>query len=312
MADPTSRRRPWAPPPLDGYRPMIVNAALTGAVPGKRDNPLLPISPEEIAADALACAEAGAAIVHLHVRDEAGRPVHRRDLYERAFAPIRETAPELPICVTTSSRVDPDPAARMVGLELDEELRPEMASLTLGSFNFPTTASVNPPETIVALLERMAELGVRPEFEVFEPGMVNTLHVLAERGLVPDPPVVNVLLGSLGSSPAFVGDLAAIVDRLPPGAEWAAAGIGVFQRPMTIAAAIMDGNARVGLEDDPHGSGGTWGNPDAVRLAVEAARLAGREIASAAEARERFGLRLVASAGVEADADRPAEPLPAR
>lgn len=270
---------------------MIVNVALTGAVPGKDDNPLLPVTPEEIAADALACAEAGAAVVHLHVRDETGLPVHRRDLYERAIAPIREGAPELAICVTTSSRVDPDPASRTIGLELDDDLRPEMASLTLGSFNFPNTVSVNPPVTIVRLLERMGELGVRPEFEVFEPGMVNTLHVLAERGLVPDPPVVNVLLGSLGSSPAFVGDLARIVERLPPEAEWAAAGIGVFQRPMTIAAAVMDGNVRTGLEDNPRGAGdGRWGNADAVALAAEAAKLAGRPVASPAEARRRFGL----------------------
>jgi len=271
---------------------MIINVALTGAVPGKADNPLVPIGPEEIAADAVACAEAGAAVVHLHVRDEEGAPVHRRDLYERAIAPIREEAPELAICVTTSSRVDPDPAARMVGLELEEALRPELASLTLGSFNFPNSVSANPPKTIVALLERMAELGVRPEFEVFEPGMVNTLHLLGERGLVPDPPVVNVLLGSMGSSPAFVGDLARIVEKLPPGAEWAAAGVGVFQRSMTIAAAIMDGNVRTGLEDNPRGDGaGHWSNVDAVLLAAEAAKLAGRSLASPAEARQRFGLR---------------------
>ncbi len=285
------RRRPWAPPPLDGYRPMVVNAALTGAVPTKDDNPLVPLTPDEIAADALACAAAGASIVHLHVRDEAGVPTHRRDLYERAIAPIRERAPELIVCVTTSSRVDPDPGARMVGLELEEGLRPEMASLTLGSFNFPGSVSNNPPATIVALLERMAEQGVRPEFEVFEPGMVNTLHVLAERGLVPEPPVVNVLLGSMGTSPAFVADLARIVERLPADAEWAAAGIGVFQRPMTIAAAIMDGNVRTGLEDNPRGAGtGRWGNVDAVRLASEAAALAGREVSTPSEARRRFGL----------------------
>jgi uncharacterized protein (DUF849 family) len=307
MADPQSqRRRPWAPPPLDGYRPMVVNVALTGAVPGKDDNPRVPLTPEEIAADAIACAEAGAAVVHIHVRDEAGGPVHRRDLYERAIAPIRERAPELVLCVTTSSRVDPDPAARTIGLELEPALRPEMASLTLGSFNFPRTVSANPPATIVALLERMAELGVRPELEVFEPGMVNTLHALAERGLIPDPPVVNVLLGSMGSSPAFVGDLARIVERLPGGTEWAAAGIGVFQRSMTIAAAIMDGNVRTGLEDNPRGDGeGAWGNVEAVRLAAEAARLAGRRLATPAEARRRFGLSAASGpAAPDAAADR--------
>lgn len=295
--------RPWAPPPLNGYRPMIVNVALTGAVPGKADNPLLPVGPEEIAADAVACAAAGAAVVHLHVRDERGAPAHRRDLYERAIGAIRERAPELAICVTTSSRVDPDPAARMAGLELEDALRPEMASLTLGSFNFPGSVSANPPATIVALLERMGELGVRPELEVFEPGMVNTLHVLAERGLIPDPPVVNILLGSMGSSPAFVGDLARIVEKLPRGAEWAAAGIGVFQRSMTIAAAIMDGNVRTGLEDNPRGDGaGRWGNVDAVALAAEAAKLAGRSLASPAEARRRFGLAPAPATGDAAPA----------
>lgn len=278
---------------MDGYRPMVINVALTGAVPGREDNPLLPITPEEIAADAVACAEAGAAVVHLHVRDENAAPAHRRDLYERAIGPIRESAPELIVCVTTSSRVDPALAARCVGLELDGDLRPEMASLTLGSFNFPRTISSNPPDDIVRLLERMAELGIRPEFEVFELGMVNTLHALAERGLVPEPPVVNVLLGSFGSAPAFVGDLARIVERLPDGSEWAAAGIGIFQRPMTIAAAAMDGNVRTGLEDNPRGDGGNWDNVAAVRLACEAARLAGREVASAAEARTRFGLAAV-------------------
>src|SRR3954447_10555582 len=129
-----SRRRPWAPPPIDGYRPMVINVAMTGAVPGKRDNPLVPLTPEEIAADAIACAEAGASVVHLHVRDEDGNPVHRRDLYERAIGPIRDNVPDLVVCVTTSSRVDPDPRNRMIGLDLDAELRPDFGSLTLGSF----------------------------------------------------------------------------------------------------------------------------------------------------------------------------------
>ena len=156
-------------------------------------------------------------MVHVHVRDESGAPTHRRDLYERTIGMIREKVPELVVCVTTGSRVDPDLSARMVGLELEGTLRPDMASLTLGSFNFPRSVNANPPAAITALLERMSELGIRPEFEVFELGMVNTLHALSERGLVPDPPVVNILLGSMGAAPAFVGDLAVIVSRLPEG-----------------------------------------------------------------------------------------------
>ncbi len=286
------RRRPWAPPPIDGYRSMVINVAMTGAVPGKRDNPLVPLTPEEIAADAIACADAGASVVHLHVRDEDGQPVHRRDLYERAIGPIRDKVPEVVICVTTSSRVGPDPEHRMIGLGLDPELRPDFGSLTLGSFNFPSVISANPPDQIVALLERMGEQGIRPELEVFELGMVNTLHALRDRGLIPDPPVVNVLLGSLGSAPAFIGDLARIVERLPADAEWAAAGIGIYQRPITIAAAAMDGNVRTGLEDNPRGHGDTdqWSNVDAVSFAAEAAALAGRTVATPRETRQRFGL----------------------
>jgi 3-keto-5-aminohexanoate cleavage enzyme len=279
---------------MGGYRPMVINVAVTGAVPGKSDNPSIPLAPEEIVADVLACAELGASVFHLHMRDEVGRPVQRRDLYERTIGGIRDVAPELVICVTTSSRVDP--ASRTIGLDLDPELRPDMASLTLGSFNFPKVVSNNPPHEINALLERMNEVGVRPELEVFELGMVNTLWTLKQRGLIPDPPVVNVILGSLGSAPAFVGDLGHIVERLPEDAEWAAGGVGMFQRPMTIAAAIMDGNVRVGLEDDPRGDGSPdWSNASAVRLAVDAARLAGRPIATPSEARRRFELSPVAA-----------------
>jgi 3-keto-5-aminohexanoate cleavage enzyme len=279
---------------MDGYRPMIVNVALTGAVPTKDDNEAVPITPEEIAAEAIACAEAGASVVHVHVRDEDGNNTHRRDLYERAIGPIRDQVPGLIVCVTTSSRVDPDLDNRMIGLELDPPLRPDMGSLTLGSFNFPRVVSNNPPGQIRALLERMLELGIRPELEVFELGMVNTLHALHDGGLIPDPPVVNILLGSFGSAPAFVGDLEHIVHRLPPGSEWAAAGIGAFQRPMTIAAAIMDGNVRTGLEDNPRGDESPdWSNVEAVKLAVRAAELAGRPIATTAEARRRFGLAAV-------------------
>lgn len=286
-----STRRTWAPHPVNPYRPMIVNVALTGAVPTKADNPALPCSPDEIAADVLACADAGASVFHLHMRDESGAPVHRRDLYERTIAAIRSVRTDLVLGVTTSSRVGADLADRMIGLDLADDLRPDYASLTLGSFNFPRVPSVNPPDQIHRLLERMTERGIRPEFEVFELGMIDVLWRLRDDGLVAGVPVVNLLLGSFGAVPAFVGDLAHLVDRLPPDTEWAAAGIGSFQRPMTIAAAVMGGNVRTGLEDSPRPpAGGTWTNIDAVRLAVDAARLAGRDVADPAQVRERYRL----------------------
>jgi uncharacterized protein (DUF849 family) len=242
-------------------------------------------------ADALACADAGAAIVHVHVREEDGRSAHRRDLYEKVFGELRRARGDLILCATTSGRVDPDPVARMTALDLDDEIRPDMASLTLGSFNFPRVVSHNPPDMIRALLERMQERNVKPELEIFELGMINTAHVLIERGLITGTPYFNLLLGSMGAAPAFVGDLARMVDRLPAGAEWAAAGIGIFQKPMIVVAAAMGGNVRTGLEDAPRsGTDEPATNVDAVRHAARAAALVGRELATPAEARRRLGL----------------------
>lgn len=270
---------------------MIINVALTGAVPTKEDNPSLPTTPEEIAEDAIACAQAGAAIVHLHVRDEDGRPVHDAGFYESAIGPIRQKMPEIIVCATTSGRVDPDPSTRATVLRLDPLLRPDMASLTLGSFNFPGSVSYNPPDVIKALLEEMLAASIKPELEVFEAGMVNTAHSLIEEGLIQGTPYFNILLGSRGAAPAFVGTLAHIVDRLPPDSEWAAAGIGGFQRSMVVAGAVMGGNVRTGLEDAPKMPGvPEWTNVSAVRFATRAAELCGREVADANEARERLGL----------------------
>ncbi len=251
------------------------------------------MTPEEIADDAIACAGAGAAIVHIHVRDENGASVHRRDLYERAIGPIRDKLPDLVVCATTSSRVDPAMSARMTVLELDPAVRPDMASLTLGSFNFPKVASVNPPDAIEALLRRMEEQGVRPELEAFEAGMCTYANALMERGLLKAPLYCNILLGSLGSAPAFVDELSRLIQRLPPRTTWAAAGIGVFQRPMVMVAAAMGGNVRTGLEDNPRAFDGKPAtNVGAVEFARAAAELAGRRLATPAEVRRRLGLPL--------------------
>ena len=227
---------------MSGY---VLNACLTGMVPTKETNQHLPITPEEIVADALACRERGASIVHLHARDEHGRPTPDPEVYREILAPLRERS-DVIACVTTSGRNWAELELRSAVLEL----RPEMASLTLGSLNFPREASVNAPETIKALAGRMLELGVKPELEVFEAGMVDYARHLIDKGYLEPPFYFNVLLGSLGTMEATAANLVHVVSRLPEGSCWAVGGIGSRQFRANCMGLAMGGGARVGLEDN--------------------------------------------------------------
>jgi uncharacterized protein (DUF849 family) len=223
----------------------VVNACLTGMVPTRETSPNLPVSPEEIVADALACRERGAAIVHLHARDEDGRPTPDPDVYREILEPLRERS-DVITCVTTSGRTWSDLERRAAALEL----RPEMASLTLGSMNFAREPSVNSPETIRALAARMLELGIKPELEVFEVGMVDFAHHLIAKGYLEPPLYFNILLGSLGTMEATAANLVHIVSRLPEGSRWAVAGVGSRQFRANCMGLAMGGGVRVGLEDN--------------------------------------------------------------
>ena len=165
-----------------GVTPLIVNVALTGMVPSKEDNPGVPVTPDEIAEDAAVCAEAGATIVHLHARDAEGRPTYRAEVYAEIVAKVRERCPEVIVCVSTSGRVFKTLEERAEVLDLDDDVKPDLASLTLGSLNFPTQASVNEPEMIRALAERMAERGIVPELEVFDLGHGRLRHAISSSG----------------------------------------------------------------------------------------------------------------------------------
>jgi uncharacterized protein (DUF849 family) len=168
-----------------------------------------------------------------------------------------------------------------------------MASLTLGSLNFPKQASVNEPDMIRRLAERMAERGIVPELEVFDVGMLDTASYLVGREVLRAPFYVNLLLGSLGTLSATPFNLALLVERLPPGTTWAAAGIGRFQFPMNSLAVTMGGHVRIGLEDN------LWLDVEKTRPAtnialveriVALAHAAERPIATPAQARELIGL----------------------
>jgi 3-keto-5-aminohexanoate cleavage enzyme len=276
-----------------GASPLIINAALTGMVPTKVDNPALPVTPSEIAQDAWECVENGASVVHLHARDDDGRPTYRKGVYAEIVSAVRERCPEVIVCVSTSGRTFKTFDERADVLELEGDVRPELASLTLGSLNFPGEASVNDPAMIRALAERMRERGVVPELEVFDLGMVDYAKYLLEREVLQTPLYFNLFLGSLGTLGATPSNLTALVASLPGGSTWAGGGIGRFQFFVNSLAIAMGGHVRVGLEDN------LWldtqkkrpaSNPELVGRLARVAKATEREIATPDAARTIIGL----------------------
>lgn len=273
---------------------LIINAAITGMVPMKSDTPHVPITVDEIVADVRRCRDAGASIVHLHARMPDGTPDYRGEVYSAILRGVREACPDIILCVSTSGRTFKQFEQRSEVLDCTEPA-PEMASLTLGSMNFPKTESVNSPQMIQALAGRMADRGIVPELECFDLGMVDYANYLADRGLLKPPFYCNILLGSLGTLSSSPFNLATMVRELPKGTTWAAAGIGRFQLRTNALAITMGGHVRVGLEDN------IWHDDDRTELATNAglidrlvgiAHACGREVATPDEARKMIGLPL--------------------
>jgi uncharacterized protein (DUF849 family) len=278
-------------PPADR---LIVNLCPTGMVPRTRDAPALPVTPAAIAADVARCRDAGASVVHLHARDADEEPTWRPERFAEILAAVTERAPDVVLVVTTSGRTWGDLERRAAVLDLAAPVRPEMASLTLGSNNFATQASVNAPETIVALAERMRARGIVPELEAFEPGMVAYARHLAAKGVLQPPFYVNLLLGSPGTAEVSAAGLASFLAALPEGATWSAGGIGRHQLAANLLGIALGGHVRVGMEDSPYLDYGRprtpATNPRLVERVVRIARELGREPATPAEARALIGL----------------------
>ena len=273
------------------YRPAIINVALTGAVPRKKDYPNLPINPTEISEEVFRCARLGAQVFHLHMRDAADSNTQEVGLFRETILRIRDRVPEVLICVTTSSRSSNSVEERLGPLSIEGDAKPDLASLSLGSFNFPTTPSVNSPTEIELLASTMARNGIVPELEVFEPGMVTFALALQKKMALPSTMVVNILLGNLGTSSATAQAIAPFLSQLPEASEWALAGIGRFQRKAIMLGISLGGNVRVGMEDDPVGDGtDSWSNASAVELAIRVCDVAERNLASFAEVRSRMSV----------------------
>jgi len=278
---------------LDINSPLVINLALTGMVPHRRDNPHLPVTPDEIAADAQRCYQAGARVFHIHARDKDEEPVYHREVFAEIIQKIRQNIPDAIICATTSGRKHKRFEERSDVLALDGDLKPDLASLTLGSLNFPKQASVNDPEMITKLAMRMAERGIVPEIEIFDFGMLDYAHYLIGRGILKPPFVFNLLLGSLGTLSATPLNLALLVERLPAGSFWSAAGIGRFQFATNALGVAMGGQVRTGLEDNLYMDGEKRelaSNEKLVQRITTYALALGRRVATTAEARQMLGL----------------------
>ena len=281
------------PHPLKPYDKLIINVALTGMVPSKKDTPFVPTSVEEIIKDAINCVSAGANILHVHARDGGELPTYKSEVYAKIIEGIRRKYPDVVICVTTSGRTYGEFKKRSEVLDLSDSVKPDMASLTLGSLNFPDQTSINEPETILKLAKKMKSVGIKPELEVFDTGMINTAKYLYRKGLIDPPFYFNFLLGSIYSTQARMSDLCHLVNQLPKNSVWAGAGMGTFQHIVNSASIIMGGHVRTGIEDN------IWYDYEKTKLTTnvktilkvrKVADIIGRKIATPLEAREMLGL----------------------
>ncbi|MDP3899251.1 MAG: 3-keto-5-aminohexanoate cleavage protein [Mesorhizobium sp.] len=274
-------------------KPLIVNLAPTGMVPTRRMSPFVPLTPEEIVDDVAACAGIGITIAHVHARDAEGNPTPDPRVYAEIIGSLRRRLPDLLICASCSGRGGIGLDDRAAVLDLPGDQRPDMASLTLSSLNFAATASVNDPDTVVALAGRMRDRGIVPELEVFDLGMANMVGVLAARGLIRPPFLVNVLVGNVATAQARLLEIAAVLAALPDGAIVTLAGLGSAQLPVAaIAAASADG-VRIGLEDNlwlDHARESPARNGDLVARVGAIAEALGRPVMTPAALRALLGL----------------------
>jgi len=266
---------------------LIITAALTGAEVTREQQPNLPITPEEIAQAALEAYEAGAAIVHVHARLADGTPTQDKEVYGEIKRLIERACPVI-FQPSTGGAVWHTAQERLQPLELD----PEMATLTTGTCNFGRDIFANPQEFVEEAARLMQERGIKPEFEIFEAGMIDNALRLLKKGLVREPLHFNFVLGVPGAMAGTVRNLAFLVDAIPPGSTWTVSGIGRHETPLALAAMAMGGHVRVGFEDNIYYKKGELAVSSAQLVAriVCIAQELGREVASPDEAREILGI----------------------
>ena len=268
--------------------PLILTCAITGAETTRERQPALPITPEEQAQAAFEAAQAGASVIHLHVREDDGRPTQRIERFEESMRAIRARVPGIIIQISTGGAVGESVENRMKPLAL----KPEMASLNIGTMNFGEDVFWNHPKDVRALAARMRELGIAPELEIYEAGMLETVLRLRKEGVLADPLNGQFVLGVPGGMSGDLRNLTHMISLLPDGVHWGVAGIGRYQLPLAVHALMLGGHVRVGLEDNIFYHKGVLARSNA-ELVARVARIAaevGRPIATREQARKLLGV----------------------
>ncbi len=284
---------------MNREQPVVVSAALTGALTRREHCPAIPYTPAEIGQEARRAAEAGAAIVHIHARNPDGSPTWSRETFGDIKAEVRART-DVIINFSTGA----------VGIPVEEriahirELKPEMAALNMGSMNYAIYSEkrkqfyhdhvfANPFSDIRFFLETMNEGGVRPEMECFDCGHIGNTAPLIDMGVLRPPYQFSLVMGVLGGIPGTARNLVHQVGSLPAASHWQVIGIGLNQWPLVAAAISLGGNVRVGLEDNFYLEEGRMAssNGDLVEKAVAMCREQGRPVASIAQARQQLELR---------------------
>ncbi len=270
---------------------LIITAAVCGSVPTRDKNPNVPYSPGEIAAEALRCWRAGAAIVHVHVREpHTGAPAFARALFAEVLERVRAESDMLVNLTTSGFNLEgPDIGEQRL---MPVALGPDLCSLDVGSLNFRGRIFLNPAEWVEEAAKRMRAAGVKPEMEVFDFGHIRQAKDLVARGLIADPPYFQLCTGVPWGVEADIETLLGMRGRLPAGSQWSVLATGPSQLPMTTHAIVLGGHVRVGFEDNLYFSRGVLAESNAqfVERSVSLARLLQRDVATCEEARRILGI----------------------
>ena len=291
---------------------VFVTCAVTGVGDTVGRSELIPVTPQQIASSAIEAASAGAAIVHVHVRDpETGKGSRAPALYEEVVERIRDADVDVVVNLSAGMGGDlvlggeesplpfdelgTDLAGATERLEHVARLLPEICTLDFGSMNFAAGGDyllVNTPGMLRAMARRVLELGVRPELEVFDTGHLVLVKELIAEGLIEEPALIQLCTGIPYGAPDDPATLLAMVNQLPPGAVFSTFSIGRMQLPYVAMAALVGGNVRVGLEDNLYLSRGRLAsNGDLVERAVRILEAMNARVLGPAEVREKLRLR---------------------